>query len=48
MPELNVYNHQKVIRSVRRSLWETAFRTACKALSEVLRLAKKGSDLHGA
>ena len=46
MPDLNVYNHQKVI-PLSADLCGRLHSSACKALSVVLRLAKKGSDLHG-
>ena len=46
MPDLNVYNHQKVIL-LSADLCGRLHSSACKALPVVLRLAKKGSDLHG-
>ena len=46
MPNLNVYNHQKVIL-LSADLCGRLHSSACKALPVVLRLAKKGSDLHG-
>jgi probable rRNA maturation factor len=46
MPDLNVYNHQKVI-PLSADLCGRLHSSACKALPVVLRLAKKGSDLHG-
>lgn len=46
MPDLNVYNHQKVI-PLSADLSRRLHSSGCKAVSEVLRLARKGSDLHG-